>query len=43
MREKGGHHLFSTEGLLIAAIFAHLAIRIQTITGARLGEIQQIA
>ena len=43
MREKGGHLLFSTEGLLIAALFAHLAIRIQTITGARLGEIQQIA
>jgi hypothetical protein len=43
MREKGGHLLFSIEGLLIAAIFAHLAIRIQTITGARLGEIQQIA
>lgn len=43
MREKGGHLLFSTEGLVIAALFAHLAIRIQTITGARLGEIQQIA
>ena len=43
MREKGGHLLFSTEGLLVASLFAHLAIRIQTITGARLGEIQQIA
>ena len=43
MREKGGHLLFSTEGLLIAALFAHLAIRIQSITGARLGEVQQIA
>jgi integrase len=43
MREKGGHLLFSAEGLLIAAMFAHLAIRIQPITGARLGEIQQIA
>ena len=31
------------KGYLIAALFAHLAIRIQTITGARLGEIQQIA
>jgi hypothetical protein len=40
MKEKGGNLLFSTEGL---ALFAHLAIRIQTITGARLGEIQQIA
>jgi hypothetical protein len=43
LREKGGHRLFSTEGLLIAALFGHLAIRIQTITGARLGEVQQIA
>jgi integrase len=43
MREKGGHLLFSVEGLLVAALFAHLVIRIQTITGARLGEIQQIA
>jgi integrase len=43
MKEKGGNLLFSIEGLVIAALFAHLAIRIQTITGARLGEIQQIA
>lgn len=43
LKDKGGHVLFSTDGLLIAALFAHLAIRIQTITGARLGEVQQIA
>jgi len=43
MREKGGHLLFSIEGLLIAAMFAYLGIRIQTITGARLAELRKIA
>lgn len=38
-----GHRLFSSEGLFAAALFGHFAIRIQTITGARLGEVQQIA
>jgi integrase len=42
LRERG-HRLFSSEGLFVAALFGHFAIRIQTITGARLGEVQQIA
>jgi integrase len=40
---KGGHRLFSSEGVFVAALFGHLAIRLQTITGARLGEVQQVA
>jgi integrase len=42
LRERG-HRLFSSEGVFVAALFGHFAIRIQTITGARLGEVQQIA
>lgn len=42
LREHG-HRLFSSEGVFVAALFGHFAIRIQTITGARLGEVQQIA
>ena len=42
LRERG-HLLFSAEAVYVAALFGHLAIRLQTITGARLGEIQQIA
>jgi integrase len=42
LRERG-HMLFSAEGVYVAALFGHLTIRLQTITGARLGEIQQIA
>jgi len=42
LRERG-HTLFSAEGVYVAALFGHLTIRLQTITGARLGEIQQIA
>jgi hypothetical protein len=41
--KERGHRLFSSEGVLVAALFGHFAIRIQTITGARLGEVQQIA
>jgi hypothetical protein len=42
LRERG-HLLFSAEGVFVASLFGHLAIRLQTITGARLGEIQQLA
>jgi len=42
LRERG-HRLFSSEGVFVAALFGHLAIRLQTITGARLGEVQQVA
>lgn len=42
LRERG-RRLFSSEGMYVAALFGHFAIRIQTITGARLGEVQQIA
>lgn len=42
LRERG-HLLFSAEAIYVAAMFGHLAIRLQTITGARLGEIQQVA
>jgi hypothetical protein len=41
--KERGYRLFSSEGVFVAALFGHFAIRIQTITGARLGEVQQIA
>src|SRR5579864_2473616 len=43
LTRKTGHEFFPYEGIYAAAHFGGLAVRIATITGARLGEVQQIA
>lgn len=43
LRRKTGRHFFPHDGIYTAAIFGNLLVRIQTFTGARLGEVQQIA
>lgn len=42
LRDKGSRFI-PVEEIYIATLFAHLIIRVQTITGARIGEVQQIA
>jgi integrase len=42
LRAKG-RQFIPVEEIYIAALFAHLIVRIQTVTGARIGEVQQIA
>lgn len=43
LRRKTGRHFFPHDGVHTAAVFGNLLVRIQTFTGARLGEVQQIA
>jgi integrase len=38
-----GYRFLHYEGIYATCLFAHLVIRMQTITGARIGEVQQIA
>jgi integrase len=42
LRTKG-RQFVPVEEIYIAALFAHLIVRVQTVTGARIGEVQQIA
>jgi len=43
LTRKAGHEFVPYEGIYAAAHFAGLAVRMATITGSRLGEVQQIA
>jgi hypothetical protein len=43
LARKGGHEFLPYDGIYAAAHFGGLAVRMATITGARLGEVQQIA
>ncbi len=42
--ERKHHHRFlHYDGIYAASLFGHLVVRMQTVTGARIGEVQQIA
>jgi hypothetical protein len=43
LRSRDNRVLFSAEGVYAACLFAHLVVRLMTVTGARLGEVQQVA
>jgi integrase len=43
LERKHGYRFLHYEGIYATCLFAHLVIRMQTITGARIGEVQQIA
>lgn len=43
LEREHGFRFLHFEGIYATCVFAHLLIRMQTITGARLGEVQQIA
>jgi integrase len=43
LERERGYHFLHYEGIYATCLFAHLAVRMQTVTGARIGEVQQIA
>lgn len=43
LRRAAGHRFIPALGIYAACLFANLVIRMMTVTGARLGEVQQIA
>jgi hypothetical protein len=43
LQKKENRLFIPHEGIYIASLFGHLIVRVQTVTGARLGEVQQIA
>lgn len=43
LEREHGYRFLHYEGIYVTSLFAHLAVRMQTITGARIGEVQQIA
>ncbi|MGQ0736602.1 MAG: site-specific integrase [Acidobacteriota bacterium] len=43
LHRKHGYRFLHYEGIYATCLFAHLVVRMQTITGARIGEVQQIA
>jgi integrase len=43
LEREHGYRFLHYEGIYAACLFAHMVVRMQTITGARLGEVQQVA
>jgi integrase len=43
LERKHGYRFLHYEGIYATCLFAHAVVRMQTITGARIGEVQQIA
>ena len=43
LERQHGYRFLHYEGILATCLFAHMVVRIQTVTGARLGEVLQIA
>jgi integrase len=43
LERKHGYRFLHYESIYATCLFAHLVVRMQTITGARIGEVQQIA
>ena len=43
LERQYGYRFLQTEGIYATCLFAHMVVRMQTITGARIGEVQQIA
>ncbi len=43
LERKHGYRFLHYEGIYAASLFGHLVVRMQTVTGARIGEVQQIA
>lgn len=43
LQSKHGYRFIHYEGIYATSLFAHFVVRMQTITGARIGEVQQIA
>lgn len=43
LQRKHGYHFVHYDGVYATSLFAHFVVRMQTITGARIGEVQQIA
>ena len=43
LQRDHGYRFFHYEGIYATSLFAHFVVRMQTITGARIGEVQQIA
>lgn len=43
LQREHGYRFLHYEGIYAASLFAHFVVRMQTITGARIGEVQQIA
>jgi len=43
LEREHGYRFLHHEGLYATALFAHMVVRVQTISGARIGEVQQVA
>jgi integrase len=43
LEREHGYRFLHHEGIYATSLFAHMVVRVQTISGARLGEVQQIA
>ncbi len=43
LEREHGYRFLHHEGIYATSLFAHMVVRIQTITGARIGEVQQVA
>jgi len=43
LEREHGYRFLHHEGLYATSLFAHMVVRIQTVTGARVGEVQQVA
>jgi hypothetical protein len=43
LQREHGYRFIHVDGIYATSLFAHLVVRMQTITGARIGEVQQIA
>ena len=43
LEREHGYRFLHHEGIYATALFAHMVVRVQTISGARIGEVQQIA
>ncbi len=43
LERQHGYRFLHTEGIYATCLFAHMVVRMQTITGARIGEVQQVA
>jgi hypothetical protein len=43
LEREHGYRFLHREGIYATCLFAHMVVRLQTITGARMGEVQQVA
>jgi integrase len=43
LEREHGYRFLHTEGIYATCLFAHMVVRMQTITGARIGEVQQVS